>query len=102
MGVLIAEDEIVDGAGFVWRGDISRLVYVWRCLDRLSSRSRRGRSAYHCDGWMVGYALLGVQVKPLRTSGVFRREVFWLLPHGRGSEPDGLYAWGATAEAVPG
>lgn len=34
------------------------------------------------------------------SSGTFRRRVFWLLPHDRGTAPDGLYASGAPAEAV--
>lgn len=49
---------------------------------------------------MVGNALLGPAAKPSRSSGTFRRRVFWLLPHDRDSDPDGLYATGAPAEAV--
>ncbi|MFD0432048.1 DUF6009 family protein [Streptomyces zhihengii] len=30
--------------------------------------------------------------KASRASGTFRRRVFWLLPHDRDAEPDGLYA----------
>lgn len=44
---------------------------------------------------MVGYTQLGPQAKPSRSSGTFRRRVFWLLPHDRDSAPDGLYATGA-------
>lgn len=92
MSALIAEDEIVDEMDLVWLEDISRLDYVRQSLDRLPTR--RGRPAYHRDGRMVGYALLGPKAKPSRSSGTFRRRVFWLLPHDRDTEPDGLYARG--------
>ncbi|MEU3838455.1 DUF6009 family protein [Streptomyces sp. NPDC028635] len=98
MSALIAEDEIVHEVDLVWLEDISELDYVRQSLDRLPTR--RGRPAYHRDGRMVGYALLGPQAKPSRSSGTFRRRVFWLLPHDRDTAPDGLYATGAPAEAV--
>ncbi|MEV6962425.1 DUF6009 family protein [Streptomyces sp. NPDC051207] len=98
MSALIAEDEIVHEVDFVWLEDVSKLDYVRQSLDRLPTR--RGRPAYHRDGRMVGYALLGPDAKPSRSSGTFRRRVFWLLPHDRDSAPDGLYATGAPAEAV--
>lgn len=98
MSALIAEDELVYEADLVWLEDISTLDYVRQSLDRLPTR--RGKPAYHRDGRMVGYALLGPGAKPSRSSGTFRRRVFWLLPHDRDSEPEGLYAMGAPAEAV--
>ncbi|MEU8975174.1 DUF6009 family protein [Streptomyces monashensis] len=98
MSALIAEDEIVHEVDLVWIEDISGLDYVRQSLDRLPTR--RGRPAYHRDGRMVGYALLGPQARPSRSSGTFRRRVFWLLPHDRDSVPDGLYATGAPAEAI--
>ncbi|MGN5376819.1 DUF6009 family protein [Streptomyces lasalocidi] len=98
MSALIAEDEIVHEVDLVWLEDISGLDYVRQSLDRLPTR--QGRPAYHRDGRMVGYALLGPQAKPSRSSGTFRRRVFWLLPHDRDTVPDGLYATGAPAEAV--
>ncbi|MER6788502.1 DUF6009 family protein [Streptomyces sp. NPDC000658] len=98
MSALIGEDEIFHEAGLVWLEDIAGLDYVRQSLDRLPTR--RGKPAYHRDGRMVGYALLGPQAKPSRSSGTFRRRVFWLLPHDRDAEPQGLYATGAPAEAV--
>ncbi|MGW7823517.1 DUF6009 family protein [Streptomyces puniciscabiei] len=98
MSALIAEDEIVHEVDLVWLEDISGLDYVRQSLDRLPTR--RGRPAYHRDGRMVGYALLGPEAKPSRSSGTFRRRVFWLLPHDRDTVPDGLYATGAPAEAI--
>lgn len=98
MSALIAEDEIVHEDDFVWLEDISTLDYVRQSLDRLPTR--RGKPAYHRDGRMVGYALLGPGAKPSRSSGTFRRRVFWLLPHDRDTNPEGLYETGAPAEAV--
>jgi hypothetical protein len=98
MSSLITEDEISHEAEIVWLEDIETLDYVRQSLDRLATR--KGRPAYHRDGRMVGYALLGSTAKPSRASGAFRRRVFWLLPHDRDSQPDGLYAKSAPAEAV--
>lgn len=98
MSALIAEDELVHEDDFVWLEDIDTLDYVRQSLDRLPTR--RGKPAYHRDGRMVGYALLGSGAKPSRSSGTFRRRVFWLLPHDRDTDPEGLYATGAPAEAV--
>ncbi|MEU8934270.1 DUF6009 family protein [Streptomyces sp. NPDC048409] len=98
MSSLITEDEISHEIQFVWLEDIGELDYVRQSLDRLPTR--KGCPAYHRDGRMVGYALLGHTAKPSRASGTFRRRVFWLLPHDRDSQPDGLYAKSAPAEAV--
>lgn len=98
MSALIAEDELVHEDDFVWLEDISTLDYVRQSLDRLPTR--RSKPAYHRDGRMVGYALLSSEAKPSRSSGTFRRRVFWLLPHDRDTDPKGLYATGAPAEAV--
>ncbi|MFE0489201.1 DUF6009 family protein [Streptomyces griseoaurantiacus] len=98
MSSLIAEDEISHEIELVWLEDIDALDYVRQSLDRLPTR--RGKPAYHRDGRMVGYALLGPTAKPSRQSGTFRRRVFWLLPHDRDSQPAGLYAKSAPAEAI--
>ncbi|MFI7012254.1 DUF6009 family protein [Streptomyces sp. NPDC050145] len=98
MSSLITEDEISHEQELVWLEDVSSLDYVRQSLDRLSSR--RGKPAYHRDGRMVGYAVLGPKAKASRSSGTFRRRVFWLLPHDRDTDPEGLYATGAPAEAV--
>ncbi|MEU8550573.1 DUF6009 family protein [Streptomyces roseoverticillatus] len=98
MSSLITEDEISHESELVWLEDTTNLDYVRQSLDRLPTR--RGKPAYHRDGRMVGYALLGPAAKPSRSSGTFRRRVFWLLPHDRDSDPEGLYATGAPAEAV--
>ncbi|MFI1169134.1 DUF6009 family protein [Streptomyces sp. NPDC020801] len=98
MSSLITEDEISHETEIVWLEDIGHLDYVRQSLDRLPSR--RGKPAYHRPGRMVGYALLSPKAKASRSSGTFRRRVFWLLPHDRDSDPEGLYAKGAPAEAI--
>jgi hypothetical protein len=98
MSSLITEEEISHETDLVWLEDPENLDYVRQSLDRLPTR--RGKPPYHRDGRMVGYALLGPGAKPSRSSGTFRRRVFWLLPHDRDTDPTGLYAKGAPAEAV--
>ncbi|MFD9097792.1 DUF6009 family protein [Streptomyces collinus] len=98
MSSLISADEISHETNLVWLEDIEQLDYVRQSLDRLPTR--KGKPAYHRDGRMIGYALLGPAAKPSRASGTFRRRVFWLLPHDRDSDPEGLYARSAPAEAV--
>jgi hypothetical protein len=98
MSSLITDDEIVHETELVWLEDITDLDYVRQSLDRLPTR--KGRPAYHRDGRLVGYAQLGPDAKSSRSSGTFRRRVFWLLPHDRDTEPDGLYSTGAPAEAI--
>ncbi|MER7050625.1 DUF6009 family protein, partial [Streptomyces jumonjinensis] len=65
MSALIGEDEISAEAGLVWLEDVSVLDYVRQSLDRLPTR--KGRPAYHRDGRMVGYAVLGPQAKSSRS-----------------------------------
>lgn len=98
MSSLITENEISCETELVWLEDFDSLDYVRQSLDRLPTR--RGKPAYHRDGRMVGYARLGPRAKPSRSSGTFRRRVFWLMPHDRDSVPKGLYASGAPAEAI--
>ncbi|WP_329583226.1 DUF6009 family protein [Streptomyces sp. NBC_01361] len=97
MSSLITEDEIRYESDLVWLEDITDLDYVRQSLDRLPTR--RGKPAYHRDGRMVG-CHPRPQAKASRASGTFRRRVFWLLPHDRDAQPEGLYETGAPAEAV--
>lgn len=98
MSSLISEDEIRHETDLVWLEDTTNLDYVRQSLDRLPTR--RAKPPYHRDGRMVGYAQLGPKAKASRSSGTFRRRVFWLLPHDRDSDPNGVYATGAPAEAI--
>lgn len=98
MSSLISENDLKHETELVWLEDVSRLDYVRQSLDRLPTRS--GKPAYHRDGRMIGYAVLSTDAKASRASGTFRRRVFWLLPHDRDNEPQGLYAGSAPAEAI--
>jgi hypothetical protein len=98
MSSLIDADEISHETDIVWLEDINELDYVRQSIDRLPTR--KGRPPYRRPGRMVGYAILGPDAKASRASGTFRRRVFWLQPHDRDSEPEGLYANSAPAEAV--
>lgn len=98
MSSLIEPEELQDEAELVWLESIDGLDYVRQALDRLSSRRRVPR--YSRDGRMVGYAVLSASAEPSEASGTFQRRVFFLLPHDRDNEPDGVYASGAPSEAV--
>ncbi|WP_326615467.1 DUF6009 family protein (plasmid) [Streptomyces scopuliridis] len=98
MSALIEPGQLAHENDLVWLEDTDALEYVRQSLDRLPSR--RGKPAYHRHGRMVGYAVLGPTARSSRASGTFLRRVFWLLPHDRDGQPDGLYASGAPSEAV--
>ncbi|WP_033820452.1 DUF6009 family protein, partial [Kitasatospora sp. MBT63] len=98
MSALIDPAELAHEIEIRWLEDPEQLDYVRQSLERLPSR--KGRPPYHRDGRMVGYAMLGPEARSSRASGTFRRRVFWLLPHDRDLQPDGLYASGAPSEAV--
>jgi hypothetical protein len=98
VSALIDASQLAHEAELVWLEDITTLQYVRQSLDRLPSR--RGRPPFHRDGRMVGYAILGPTAKPSRQSGTHLRRVFWLAPHDRDEQPEGLYATGAPSESV--
>ncbi|TSB25636.1 DUF6009 family protein (plasmid) [Streptomyces sp. NBC_01525] len=98
MSALIEPGQLSHEDDLVWLEDTDVLEYVRQSLDRL--HTRRGKPAYHRDGRMVGYAVLGSAARSSRASGTFLRRVFWLLPHDRDGQPEGLYASGAPSEAV--
>ncbi|MFJ5803769.1 DUF6009 family protein [Streptomyces decoyicus] len=98
MSALIDPEDSRTKTDLVWLEDISDLDYVRQSLDRVSSRRRQ--PPYHRDGRLVGYARLGPTAKASRASGTFLRRVFWLAPHDRDQQPNGLYSTGAPSEAV--
>lgn len=98
MSAFIEPGQLAHESDLVWLEDTNELEYVRQSLDRLHTRC--GKPAYHRHGRMVGYAVLGATARSSRTSGTFLRRVFWLLPHDRDGQPDGLYASGAPSEAV--
>lgn len=98
MSSFIESGQLAHESDLVWLEDTDELEYVRQSLDRLPSRC--GKPAYHRHGRMVGYAVLGPTARSSRASGTFLRRVFWLLPHDRDGQPEGLYASGAPSEAV--
>ncbi|MET9535738.1 DUF6009 family protein [Streptomyces sp. NPDC006649] len=98
MSALIEPDQLAHESDLIWLEDTDHLDYVRQSLDRLPTRGRK--PAYHRDGRMIGYAVLGPESRASRASGTFLRRVFWLLPRDRDSQPEGIYALGAPSEAV--
>ncbi|MFJ7078518.1 DUF6009 family protein [Streptomyces sp. NPDC098781] len=98
MSALIDPSQLAHETQLVWLEDIACLDYVRQSLDRLPTRA--GKPAYRRDGRIIGYAELGPQARSSRASGTFLRRVFWLLPHDRDRQPDGLYHSAAPSEAV--
>ncbi|SEE58829.1 DUF6009 family protein [Streptomyces sp. TLI_105] len=98
MSSLLTEGDLIHEAGVVWLEDLQGLDYVRQSLDK--TKRRATKPPYARDGRMVGYALLDETASPAPDSGLYRRRVFFLLPHDRDSLPDGLYREGAPGEAV--
>ncbi|MFG2894810.1 DUF6009 family protein [Streptomyces sp. NPDC048248] len=98
MSALIDPADLTHEIELVWLEEINDLDYVRQHRDRVTGRNRK--PAFHRDGRLVGYAVLGANAKASRASGTHLRRVFWLAPHDRDSQPDGIYATGAPSEAV--
>lgn len=98
MSSLLTEGDLTHEEDVVWLEDPGKLDYVRQALDK--TRRRNTKPPYARDGRMVGYALLDDQAEPDPDSGLYRRRVFFLLPHDRDSLPNGLYQEGAPGEAV--
>ncbi|MFJ6837292.1 DUF6009 family protein [Streptomyces sp. NPDC091209] len=98
MSALIAEDGLVHEAGPVRPGGIGAPGCVRQGPDPLPAR--RGTPPRRRDARTAGRALPGPGAEPSRSSGAVRRRALWLLPHGRGTGPEGLCATGAPAGAV--
>lgn len=98
MSSLLTEGDLTHEARVVWLENLDDLDYVRQALDK--TKRRNTRPPYERDGRMVGYAQLDDQAEPDPDSGLYKRRVFFLLPHDRDSLPDGLYREGAPGEAV--
>ncbi|MEV0186433.1 DUF6009 family protein [Streptomyces sp. NPDC050625] len=98
MSSLLNASEITHEQEVVWLEDPGTLDYVRQALDKTPRRNTKPR--YARDGRMVGYALLDDDAEPDPDSGLYRRRVFFLLPHDRDSLPRGPYHVGAPGEAV--
>ncbi|MFJ8936414.1 DUF6009 family protein [Streptomyces sp. NPDC102365] len=98
MSSLLTEGDLTHEEHVVGLEDPDHLDYVRQALDK--TRRRNTKPPYARDGRMVGYALLDDQAEPDPDSGLYKRRVFFLLPHDRDSLPSGLYREGAPGEAV--
>lgn len=96
MSSLLTEGDLTHEEHVVWLEDPENLDYVRQALDK--TRRRNTKPPYARDGRMVGYALLDGQAEPDPDSGLYKRRVFFLLPHDRDSLPTGLYREGAPAK----
>ncbi|MFF1443372.1 DUF6009 family protein [Streptomyces sp. NPDC058295] len=98
MSSLLTEGDLTHEAHVVWLEDPGNLDYVRQALDK--TPRRRNKPRYARDGRMVGYAELDDHAEADPDSGLYRRRVFFLLPHDRDTQPEGLYQEGAPGEAV--
>lgn len=98
MSSLLSGRDLIHEAEVVWLEPVDDLDYVRQTLDK--TKRRNNRPPYARDGRMVGYARLDDNADPDPDSGLYKRRVFYLLPHDRDSIPDGLYSEGAPGEAV--
>ncbi|PKV77107.1 DUF6009 family protein [Streptomyces sp. TLI_146] len=98
MSSLLQDSELAHEDNVVWLEDTDRLDYVRQALDKTTRR--RGKPRYARDGRMVGYTELAPDAEADPDSGLQLRRVFFLLPHDRDSDPDGVYQQGAPGEAV--
>ncbi|MET8537674.1 DUF6009 family protein [Streptomyces sp. NPDC005065] len=98
MSSLLTEGDLTHEERVVWLEDPESLDYVRQALDKTWRRNTK--PPYARDGRMVGYALLDDEAEPDPDSGLYKRRVFFLLPHDRDSLPRGLYREGAPGEAV--
>ncbi|MFJ9041450.1 DUF6009 family protein [Streptomyces sp. NPDC102406] len=98
MSSLLTESDLAHEDDVVWLEDPETLDYVRQALDK--TKRRNTKPPYLRDGRMVGYARLGGDAEPDPDSGLYKRRVFFLLPHDRDSLPTGLYQEGAPGEAV--
>ncbi|RKS96955.1 hypothetical protein BX286_7142 [Streptomyces sp. 3211.6] len=98
MSSLLQASDLTHEDRVVWLEDPAGLDYVRQALDK--TPRRRGKPRYYRDGRMVGFAELCDTSEADPDSGLQKRRVFYLLPHDRDAEPDGLYRAGAPGEAV--
>jgi hypothetical protein len=98
MSSLLHESQLVHEADVVWLENPDTFDYVRQALDKTTRRV--GKPRYARDGRMVGYTELNADAEASPDSGLFQRRTFFLLPHDRPNDPEGLYQTGAPGEAV--
>ncbi|RSS81241.1 DUF6009 family protein [Streptomyces sp. WAC06614] len=98
MSSLLQASDLAHEDKVVWLEDPSELDYVRQAHDK--TPRRKGKPRYYRDGRMVGFTELSETAEADPDSGLHKRRVFYLLPHDRDAEPEGLYREGAPGEAV--
>lgn len=98
MSSLLNESDLLHENTVVWLENPEHLDYVRQALDKTARR--RGKPRYARDGRMVGYTELDEHAEADPDSGLQLRRVFFLLPHDRDTDPDGVYNQGAPGEAI--
>lgn len=98
MSSLLTKSDLTHEQEVVWLEDPEHFDYVRQALDK--TKRRNTRPPYARDGRMVGYTILDDEAECDPDSGLYKRRVFFVLPHDRDSAPDGVYREGAPGEAV--
>lgn len=98
MSSLLNESDLLHENTVVWLENPEHLDYVRQALDKTARR--RGKPRYARDGRMVGYTELDEHAEADPDSGLQLRRVFFLLPHDRDTDPNGVYHQGAPGEAI--
>lgn len=80
----------------VWVDDPGKYDYV---REGVTVHPTRRRPVIQ-PGRVVGYGVLRAGAPNCGHPGTFKRRVFWVRPHDRSEEPDGVYMGGLPAEAV--
>lgn len=82
----------------VWLEDVSELDYVRETGAILKGRKRPPRKNV-VMGRVVGYSTVNEKSES-KWYGCFYRRIFYLAPHDRDSQPEGIYKFWAPTEAV--
>lgn len=98
MSSLLKESQLTHETSVVWLEDPDTLDYVRQALDKTTRRS--GKPRYARDGRMIGFTELSTEASPNPDRGLYQRRTFFLLPHDRPDDPEGVYKTGAPGEAV--
>ncbi|MET9403348.1 DUF6009 family protein [Kitasatospora sp. NPDC002965] len=98
MSSLINAEALTAEVRLRWLEDWDLLDYVRQAVTK--DRRRAGQPRYGRAGRLVGWADLGEDADRDPDTGLYRRRIFYLLPHDRDQEPDGQYRVGAPGEAI--
>ncbi|WP_327391480.1 DUF6009 family protein (plasmid) [Streptomyces microflavus] len=98
MSSLLTDSDVTGEVKIIWLEDIETLEYVRQAVH--GSPYRVGKPPFDGLGRLVGYAELSRTVTRDPETSLFRRRVFYLVPHDRDSAPNGDYRTGSPGEAV--